>query len=84
MSSSIAQNIEALCQEQGIAVLGMKSFADGYLFKSGAGVTPTQIAGGLSWAAVTVGYQHSCGVRTNATAACSTSAAPRELELPSP
>lgn len=37
---SFEQEILPLCQEQGIAVLGMKSFASGDIFKLGTGVTP--------------------------------------------
>jgi len=40
--ASFAQEIIPICQEQGIAILGMKSFADGHLFKSGANVTPQE------------------------------------------
>ena len=37
---SFEREIIPICQEQGIAIIGMKSFADGHLFKSGADVTP--------------------------------------------
>ena len=40
--ASFEREIIPICQEQGIAVLGMKSFADGYLFQSGAGITPQE------------------------------------------
>src|SRR3954452_19161011 len=39
---SFEHEILPLCQEQGIAVIGMKSFADGHLFKSGAEITPQE------------------------------------------
>lgn len=39
---SFEKEILPICQEQGIAVIGMKSFADGYLFKSGADITPQE------------------------------------------
>jgi aryl-alcohol dehydrogenase-like predicted oxidoreductase len=39
---SFEREILPLCQEQGIAVIGMKSFADGHLFSSGADVTPQE------------------------------------------
>lgn len=39
---SFERDILPLCQEQGIAVIGMKSFADGHLFTSGADVTPKE------------------------------------------
>jgi aryl-alcohol dehydrogenase-like predicted oxidoreductase len=39
---SFEHEIVPICQEQGIAVVGMKSFADGHLFKSGANVTPEE------------------------------------------
>lgn len=40
--ASFEREIIPICQEQGIAVIGMKSFADGHLFKSGADVTPAE------------------------------------------
>lgn len=39
---SFAKEIVPLCQEQGIAIIGMKSFADGHLFEAGSGVTPEE------------------------------------------
>ena len=39
---SFAKEIVPICQEQGIAIIGMKSFADGHLFESGSGVTPEE------------------------------------------
>jgi len=39
---SFEYEILPICQEQGIAVIGMKSFADGYLFKSGVDITPQE------------------------------------------
>jgi predicted aldo/keto reductase-like oxidoreductase len=39
---SFAQEIVPICQEQGIAIIAMKSFADGQLFKSGSGITPAE------------------------------------------
>src|SRR3954453_7400893 len=39
---SFEKEILPICQQQGIAVVGMKSFADGNLFKSGANVTPQE------------------------------------------
>jgi predicted aldo/keto reductase-like oxidoreductase len=39
---SFEREILPLCQQQGIAVIAMKSFADGHLFKSGADVTPDE------------------------------------------
>jgi predicted aldo/keto reductase-like oxidoreductase len=38
--ASFEREILPLCQEQGIAVIGMKSFASGDVFKSGSGITP--------------------------------------------
>lgn len=40
--ASFEKEILPICQEQGIAVIGMKSFADGHLLKSGAPVTPNE------------------------------------------
>jgi aryl-alcohol dehydrogenase-like predicted oxidoreductase len=40
--ASFEREIVPICQEQGIAVIGMKSFADGHIFKSGADVTPAE------------------------------------------
>lgn len=40
--ASFEQEILPICQEQGIAVIAMKSFADGHLFKSGADITPAE------------------------------------------
>ena len=37
--ASFEREILPLCAEQGIAALAMKSFADGHLFRSGAGIT---------------------------------------------
>ena len=37
---SFEREIVPICQEQGIAIIGMKSFADGHIFTSGANVTP--------------------------------------------
>lgn len=39
---SFEQLILPMCIEQGIAVIGMKSFADGYFFKSGVDITPQE------------------------------------------
>jgi aryl-alcohol dehydrogenase-like predicted oxidoreductase len=39
---SFEREILPICQEQGIAVIGMKSFASGDLFTSGAGITPEE------------------------------------------
>jgi aryl-alcohol dehydrogenase-like predicted oxidoreductase len=39
---SFEREILPICQEQGIAVVGMKSFADGHVFNSGANVTPAE------------------------------------------
>src|SRR4051794_1795287 len=39
---SFEKEILPICQQQGIAVVGMKSFADGNLFKSGAKVSPQE------------------------------------------
>ena len=39
---SFEREIVPLCQEQGIAVIAMKSFADGHIFKANAGVTPEE------------------------------------------
>jgi aryl-alcohol dehydrogenase-like predicted oxidoreductase len=39
---SFEREIVPICQEQGIAILGMKSFADGHIFESGANVTPAE------------------------------------------
>ena len=39
---SFAKEIVPICQEQGIAIIAMKSFADGQIFKSGSGVTPEE------------------------------------------
>jgi uncharacterized protein len=39
---SFEKEIVPICQEQGIAIIAMKSFADGQIFKSGSGVTPEQ------------------------------------------
>jgi aryl-alcohol dehydrogenase-like predicted oxidoreductase len=39
---SFEQEIVPLCQEQGIAIIAMKSFAAGELFESGADVTPAE------------------------------------------
>ena len=39
---SFEREIVPICQAQGIAVVAMKSFADGQLFKSGSGVTPAE------------------------------------------
>ena len=39
---SFEREIIPICQEQGIAIVGMKSFTDGHLFKSGADVTPQE------------------------------------------
>ena len=36
---SFEREILPICQEQGIAVIGMKSFADGNIFKAGTGIT---------------------------------------------
>ena len=40
--ASFEREILPLCQEQGIAVVGMKSFAAGHIFRSGAGITPQE------------------------------------------
>ncbi len=40
--ASFEREILPLCAEQGIAALAMKSFADGHLFRSGAGITPQE------------------------------------------
>ncbi len=40
--ASFEREILPLCQEQGIAVVAMKSLADGHLLKSGAEVTPAE------------------------------------------
>jgi aryl-alcohol dehydrogenase-like predicted oxidoreductase len=40
--ASFEREILPLCQEQGIAVIGMKSFAAGDVFKTGGGVTPAE------------------------------------------
>ncbi len=40
--ASFEREILPLCQEQGIAVIGMKSFAAGDVFKTGSGVTPAE------------------------------------------
>jgi aryl-alcohol dehydrogenase-like predicted oxidoreductase len=39
---SFGKEIVPICQEQGIAIIAMKSFADGHLFKAGSGVTPEE------------------------------------------
>jgi predicted aldo/keto reductase-like oxidoreductase len=39
---SFEKEIVPICLEQGIAIQAMKSFADGHLFKSGAGITPQE------------------------------------------
>jgi predicted aldo/keto reductase-like oxidoreductase len=39
---SFEQEIVPICQEQGIAVIGMKSFASGDIFKTGVDITPTE------------------------------------------
>jgi uncharacterized protein len=39
---SFEKEIVPMCQEQGIAVLGMKSFADGSIFDAGANITPSE------------------------------------------
>ncbi|MCC6790222.1 MAG: aldo/keto reductase [Thermomicrobiales bacterium] len=39
---SFEREIVPLCQEQGIAIIGMKAFAAGELFESGADVTPAE------------------------------------------
>ena len=39
---SFEREILPICQDQGIAVLGMKSFADGNLFKAGLDITPQE------------------------------------------
>lgn len=39
---SFEQEILPLCQRQGVAVIGMKSNAGGYLEKAGAGITPEE------------------------------------------
>src|SRR6476620_7594940 len=40
--ASFEREIVPLCQEQNIAVLAMKSFADGHLFRSGSDITPQE------------------------------------------
>ena len=40
--ASFEREIVPICQEQGIAVIGMKSFAAGVIFKSGAEITPAR------------------------------------------
>ena len=40
--ASFEREIVPICQEQGIAVIGMKSFADGHIFSSGANITPAE------------------------------------------
>jgi uncharacterized protein len=40
--ASFEREILPICQEQGIAALGMKSFAGGKLFESNAGITPEE------------------------------------------
>lgn len=42
---SFEQEILPICQEQGIAVLGMKSFASGDIFKIDASITPAEALG---------------------------------------
>ncbi|HQY30170.1 MAG TPA: aldo/keto reductase, partial [Thermomicrobiales bacterium] len=39
---SFRNEILPICQEQGIAVIGMKSFASGRVFESGSGITPSE------------------------------------------
>jgi aryl-alcohol dehydrogenase-like predicted oxidoreductase len=39
---SFAKEIVPVCQEQGIAIIAMKSFADGHLFKANSGMTPEE------------------------------------------
>jgi aryl-alcohol dehydrogenase-like predicted oxidoreductase len=39
---SFEKEIVPICQEQGIAVVAMKSFADGQIFKAGSGITPQE------------------------------------------
>jgi predicted aldo/keto reductase-like oxidoreductase len=39
---SFEQEIVPVCQEQGIAVIGMKSFASGDIFESGVDITPAE------------------------------------------
>jgi predicted aldo/keto reductase-like oxidoreductase len=39
---SFAKEIVPMCIEQGIAIIGMKSFADGHIFESGSGITPEE------------------------------------------
>jgi aryl-alcohol dehydrogenase-like predicted oxidoreductase len=39
---SFEKEIVPICQEQGIAVVAMKSFADGQIFKAGTGITPQE------------------------------------------
>ena len=39
---SFLKEIVPLCQEQGVAVLGMKSMAGGHILKSGASITPEE------------------------------------------
>ena len=39
---SFEREILPICQDQGIAVIGMKSFADGHIFKANAGITPEE------------------------------------------
>ncbi len=40
--ASFEREIVPICQEQGIAILGMKSFAAGSIFQSGAEITPQE------------------------------------------
>jgi aryl-alcohol dehydrogenase-like predicted oxidoreductase len=39
---SFEKEIVPICEEQGIAVVAMKSFADGQIFKAGSGITPQE------------------------------------------
>ncbi len=39
---SFENEIIPICQEQSIAIIGMKSFADGSIFESGSGITPEE------------------------------------------
>ena len=39
---SFEKEIIPLCEEQGIAIIAMKSFADGQIFKAGSGITPAE------------------------------------------
>lgn len=39
---SFRNEIVPMCEEQGIAVIGMKSFASGRVFDSGSGITPSE------------------------------------------